>query len=84
MLHLIACRDRLQFIERAVDAELSKPHRQRQWRLLNFLEKERAVYSFAVRVLEDVQNPAQPGENPFSGPGAQQICAPGFYGEERT
>jgi hypothetical protein len=59
-VHRVACEARLDHITATINAELSKTHRQRKWRLLNLLYKERAVYAFAVALLRDID-----GTNPY-------------------
>jgi hypothetical protein len=66
-LHLCACSERLLHITNTIEAELRKPHKDLEWRLLAFLHKERAVYSFALWLLQDIQNPAGEGETSCSG-----------------
>ena len=48
------CRERLRVIESAVSAEIKKPLFQRRRDLLIFLYKEKEVYAFALRQLENL------------------------------
>ena len=49
------CRHRLDQIDQARANELSKPLRQRKHSLLMFIDKERAVYSFGLHLLDQVR-----------------------------
>lgn len=54
-LRLGALRDRLAFIEEAIEMELRKPWYGRKRNLLYFLYVERRAYAFAVNELESLR-----------------------------
>ena len=49
-----SCAERLEVIQSAIKSEIKKPIWQRRIDLLNFLYKEREVYTFALTQLEEV------------------------------
>lgn len=59
---LAICRDRLSLISDAINLEVGRPFPQRRWQVLNLLFRERAVYSFAVALLTELETgePEQP------------------------
>jgi hypothetical protein len=52
---LAMCRDRLSLISDAINLEVGRPFLQRRWQVLNLLYRERAVYSFAVSLLTEIE-----------------------------
>ena len=54
--YLSTCQMRLACVERIIDREITKEHKDRQWHLLDFLYRERAVYSFAISLLTQVRS----------------------------
>jgi hypothetical protein len=49
-----SCAERLEVVQSAIKSEISKPIWQRRMDLLNFLYKEREVYTFALTQLEEI------------------------------
>lgn len=52
---LTFCRDRLSIITDAINLEVGRPFPERRWQVLSLLYRERAVYSFAVSILTELE-----------------------------
>jgi hypothetical protein len=52
---LAFCRDRLSMITDAINLEVGRPFPERRWQVLSLLYRERAVYSFAVSILMELE-----------------------------